>query len=53
MIQSATNITVGDGSLGGRNIISATTSGSGVSALGGGGHFDSRQLHWDRHRRLS
>lgn len=39
MIQSATNITVGDGSLSGRNIISATTSGSGVSALGGGGHL--------------
>lgn len=39
-IQSATNITIGDGSLGGRNILSACTGagGSGVSILGGGWH---------------
>jgi parallel beta-helix repeat protein len=40
-IQSATNIIIGDGSLGGRNLINACTGagGAGVSILGGGGHF--------------
>jgi titin len=40
-INNATNITVGDGSLGGRNILSACTGagGCGVSLLAGGGHL--------------
>jgi parallel beta-helix repeat protein len=40
-IFSATNITIGDGSLGGRNLLSACTGagGAGVSILSGGGHL--------------
>jgi len=40
-IQSATNITIGDGSLAGRNVIGACTGagGDGVSILSGGGHL--------------